>query len=82
MNINRGVVLLIWNTHSHLCSALVKEREVAGEGGGSVFDQPFGFTFYLFGASILRNLSLGFSLYGFPRINLCVLFVWLCLSIF
>ena len=26
MNINRGVVLLIWNTHSHLCSALV-ERE-------------------------------------------------------
>ena len=26
MNINRGVALLIWNTHSHLCSALV-ERE-------------------------------------------------------
>ena len=26
MNINRGVVLLIWSTHSHLCSALV-ERE-------------------------------------------------------
>ena len=57
MNINRGVALLIWNTHTHLCSALVKEREVAGEGGVSVF------WFYLlsFGASILRKLLLGFS---------------------
>ena len=35
MNINRGVVLLIWNTHSHLYSALVEKRRVAGEGGGS-----------------------------------------------
>ena len=26
MNINRGVALLIWNTHSHLCSALVEKR--------------------------------------------------------
>ena len=47
MNINRGVALLIWNTHTHLYSALVKKREVAGEGGGPVFDQSFGFTFYL-----------------------------------
>ena len=61
MNINKGVVLLICNIHSHLCSALVEEREVAGEGGGSVFDQPFGFTFYLLG-HILRKLLLGFSL--------------------
>ena len=62
MNINRGVALLIWSTHSHLCSALVEEREVAGEGGGSAF------WYYLlsFGASILRKLLL-----GFPRINLC-----------
>ena len=49
MNKNRGVALLIWNTYSHLCSALMEEREVAGEGGGSVFDLPFGFTFYLLG---------------------------------
>ena len=64
MNINRGVGLLIWNTHSHLCSALVEEREVAGEGGGSGFDLLAGFIFYLlsFGASILRKLFLGFSL--------------------
>ena len=64
MNINRGAALLIWNTHTHthLCSALVEEREVTGNGGGSVFDQPFGFTFYLFGASILRKFLLGFSL--------------------
>ena len=27
MNINRGVALLIWNTHSHLYSALVEKRE-------------------------------------------------------
>ena len=40
-----------------------RERVVAGEEGGSVF---LGFTFYLFGASILRKLLL-----GFPRINLC-----------
>ena len=43
MNINRGAVLLIWNTHSHLCSALVEERGVVVEGGGSVFDLLFGF---------------------------------------
>ena len=55
------MALLIWNTHSHLCSTLVKEREVAGEGGGSVFDHSFGFIFYLFGASLLRKLLLGFS---------------------
>ena len=62
MNINRGVALLIWNTHSHLCSVLVEEREVAGEGGGLGFDLLVGFIFYLFGASILRKLLLGFSL--------------------
>ena len=61
MNINRGVVLLIWSTHSHLCSALVEKRRVAGEGGGSGFDLLIGFIFYLFGASILRKLLLGFS---------------------
>ena len=31
MNINRGVALLIWNTYSHWCSAIVEERGVAGE---------------------------------------------------
>ena len=67
MDINRGVALLIWNTHSHLCSALVEERGVAGEGGGSVFDLLFGFTFYLFGTSILRNILLGFFPLGFSQ---------------
>ena len=82
MNINIGVALLICDTHSHLCSALVEKRRVAGEGEGSGFDLLVGFIFYLFGAPILRNILLGFSLYGFPRINICVPFVWLCLYIF
>ena len=64
-NINRGVALLIWNTHTHLCSALVKEREVAREGGGLVFDQSFWFYLLSFGASILRKLLLGFFPLGF-----------------
>ena len=63
MNINRGVALLIWSTHSHLYIALVEKRRVAEEGGGSGFDLLAGFIFYLFGgASILRKLLLGFSL--------------------
>ena len=64
------------NTHSHLCSALVEEREVTGEGGGSGFDLLVGFTFYLFGEFILRNILL-----GFPRINRCVVLVILFLSV-
>ena len=37
-----------------------------------VFDLLVGFTFFPFGASILRKLLLGFfSFRGFPRINLC-----------
>ena len=66
MNINRGVAILIWNTHSHLCSALVKEREVAREGGGSVFDQSFGFTFYLLGIYIEEAFA-GFFPLGFSQ---------------
>ena len=62
MNINRGVALLIQSTHSHLGSALVEERELVGEGGGSGFDLLAGFIFYLFGTFILRKLLLGFSL--------------------
>ena len=31
MNINRGVVLLISDTHSHLCSALVEKRRLEKE---------------------------------------------------
>ena len=62
MNINRGVLVLIWSTDPHLCSALVEKRAVDGEGGGSGFDLLVGFIFYLFGASILRKLLLGFSL--------------------
>ena len=52
MNINRGVALLIWNTHSHLCSALVEEREVAGEGGESGFDLFVGLSFIFWGIYI------------------------------
>ena len=62
MIINRGVVLLICDTHTLTCVAHYWRREVAGEGGGSGFDLLAGFIFYLFGASILRKLLLGFSL--------------------
>ena len=61
MNINRGVVLLICDTHT-LGIAHLWRREFAGEGGGSGFDLLVGFIFYLFGESILRKLLLGFSL--------------------
>ena len=61
MNINRGVVLLICSTHTHLYSALVEKRRVTGEGGGSGIDLLVGFKFYLLGASILRKLLVGFS---------------------
>ena len=61
------MALLIWNTRTHLCSALVREREVVGEGGGSGFDLLAGFIFYLFGASILRKLLLGFFPLGFSQ---------------
>ena len=44
----------------------MEEREVAGEGGGSVFDQPFGFTFFSFWGIYIeedfaRFFPLGFS---------------------
>ena len=64
MNINKGVALLIWSTHSRLCSRLVEERGVAGEGGGSRFDIFFGFTFYLLGIYIEEAFA-GFSPLGF-----------------
>ena len=58
-NINR-VRCLSFETPTLTCVARKREREraVAGE-GGAVF---LGFMFYLFGASILRKLLLGFSL--------------------
>ena len=71
MNIYRGVASS-FVTHSHLCSALVKKRRVAGEGGGSGFDFLIGFIFYPFGASILRKLLLGFSQ------DKSVFFLWYC----
>ena len=54
-------------THSHLCSALVEKRRVAGEGGGPGFGLLIGFIFYFFGASILRNILLGFFPLGFSQ---------------
>ena len=69
MNVNRGVALLIWNTHTHLCSALVREREreVAGEGGGSIF------WFYLlcFWGIYIEEAFVGFFPLGFSQDNLC-----------
>jgi len=44
----------------------VEKRRVAGEGGGSGFNLLADFIFYLFGASILRKLLLGFSFRVFP----------------
>ena len=67
MNINRCVVLLIWNTHTHLCSTLVKEREVVGEGGGSVFDQSFGFYLLSFWGIYIEEYFAGFFPLGFSQ---------------
>ena len=67
MNINRGVALLIWNTHTHLCSALLEEREVAGEGGGSVFDLPFGFYLLSFWGIYIGEAFAGFFPLGFSQ---------------
>ena len=88
MNINRGVVLLIWNTHSHLCSALVEKREVVGEGGGSSFDLLVVLSFTFWGIYIeevfARFFPLGFSqdkyLCSFCVVVLVYLLVglWLC----
>ena len=54
------------------------EREVAGEGGGSVFDQPFGFTFFIFWGIYIEEAFAGF----FQDKYLCSFFLWLFLSIF
>ena len=67
MNINRGVVLLICSTHSHLCSALVEKRRVAGEGGGSGFDLLPSFIFYLFGDIYIEEAFAGFFPLGFSQ---------------
>ena len=69
MNINRGVVLLIGDTHSHLCSALVEERRVAGEGGGSGFDLLAGFIFFLlsFWGIYIEEAFVGFFPLGFSQ---------------
>ena len=40
MNINRGVVLLIYDTHTLTRVAHLWRREVAGEGGGLGFLSP------------------------------------------
>ena len=60
-------MLLIWSTHTHLCSALVKEREVDGEGGGSVFDQSFGFYFLSFWGLYIEEDFVGFFPLGFSQ---------------
>ena len=69
MNINRGVALLIWNTHSHLSSTLVEERRVIGEGGGSGFDLLAGFIFCLlsFWGIYIEEAFAGFLPLGFSQ---------------
>ena len=55
-------MLLIWNTHTHLCSALVRDREVVGEGGGSVFwFYPLFFGGIYIEEAFARFFPLGFS---------------------
>ena len=65
------MALLIWNTHTHLCITLVREREVAGEGGGLVI------WFYLlsiWGIYIEEDFA-GFFPLGFSKDkSLCSLF--------
>ena len=55
------------HTHTHLCSALVKEREVAGEGGGSIFDQSFGFYLLSFWGIYIEEAFFGFFPLGFSQ---------------
>ena len=67
MNINRVVALLIWDTHSHLCSTLVEKRRVAGEGGGSGFDLLVGFYLLSFWGIYIEEAFVGFFPLGFSQ---------------
>ena len=67
MNINRGVVLLICDTHS-LGIAHLWRREVAGEGGESdFFDLLVGFTFLPFWGIYIKEDFAGFFPLGFSQ---------------
>ena len=66
MNINRGVALLIWSTHSHLSSTLVEERSSWRRRRIRFLISLLVLPFYLFGASILRKILLGFPFRVFP----------------
>ena len=67
MNINRGVVLLICDIHTHLEWCTCGGEELLEKEENQVFDFLVGFTFFPFGASILRKLLLGFFPLGFSQ---------------
>ena len=82
MNINRGVVLLIWNTHSHLCSALVEKRSSWRRRRTRLWS-PCWFYLLSFWGIYIEEAFAGFFHLGFSQYkSLCSFFLWLCLSIF
>ena len=85
MCINREGTPLIWTYYS-LKKVCEREREKMFVGEKKKLLLSLGFILYWFGIAlgdrIYTKEVVGFSPMWFPRINLCVIFVLLCLSFF
>ena len=66
MNINRGVELLIRNTHSHLCSALVEKEKQLEKEEDQAFISLLVLTFTFLGIYIEEAFA-GFFPLGFSQ---------------
>ena len=73
MNINRGVALLICNTHTHLW-----RREVAGQGRGSSFWSPYWFYLLPFWGIYIEEAFVGFFPLGFSQDKTLCYFFYGC----
>ena len=68
MNINRGVVLLIWDTHTHLVYRTCGGEELLEKEENQVFDLLVGFTFFPFFWGIyIEEAFAGFFPLGFSQ---------------
>ena len=76
MNINRGVVLLIWDTHSHLWSALVEKRSSWRRRRIRLW-YPCWFYLLSFWGIYIEEAFAGFFPLGFCQ-DKSVLFLWYC----